>query len=86
MPVVGSPAMEHRHRCVYCSDHWFCYEDCPLPGASVCANCRERLREAPDTPLRVIPLQDPRDGWVFDRLIEHDAERLRRELRRRRRA
>ena len=78
--------MEHPHRCVYCSEHWFCYEDCPLAGASVCAACREKLREAPeDTPLRVIPLLDRRDSWVFDRLIEYDAERVRHEIRRRRR-
>ena len=77
--------MEHPHRCVYCRDRWLCYDDCPLAGASVCANCRERLRTCPDTPLRVIPLQDRRDGWVFDRLIEYDAERMRRELRRRHR-
>lgn len=75
--------MEHPHRCVYCSERWFCYEDCPLAGASVCEKCRDKLTE--DTPLRVIPLLDRRDSWVFDRLIEHDAERLRHELRRRRR-
>jgi hypothetical protein len=77
--------MEHRHHCVYCSDRWFCYEDCPLAGASVCESCRGKLRDAPETPLRVIPLRDRRDSWVFDRLIEHEGERVRRELRRRRR-
>jgi hypothetical protein len=76
--------MEHPHRCVYCSDRWFCYEECPLPGASVCESCREKLLQAPeDTPLRVIPIQDRHDSWIFDRLIEHDGERVRNELRRR---
>ena len=74
--------MEHPHRCVYCSERWFCYEDCPLAGAAVCEGCRKKLLEAPDTPLRVIPLEDRRDSWVFDRLIEYDGERVRRELRR----
>jgi hypothetical protein len=74
--------MEHPHRCVYCHTAWSCYEDCPFAGASVCERCRDKLCESPDMPLRVIPLRDRRDSWVFDRLTEYDAERIRQSLRR----
>jgi hypothetical protein len=68
--------MEHRHRCVYCSAAWFCYDDCPLPGPSACEDCREKINRSPGTPRRVIPLSA--GSGVLDRLAKHEAERLRR--------
>jgi hypothetical protein len=72
--------VEHRHRCVYCDSLWFCHEDCPFAGLSACADCREKLRQAPGMPRRVIALRAR--SPVLDRLTEHTAERLRRSLRR----
>jgi hypothetical protein len=69
--------VEHRHRCVYCRSEWFCYEDCPLAGLSACEGCREKLRESPDMPRRVIALNDTR---VLDRLAQREADRIRRNL------
>jgi len=73
--------MEHQHRCVYCRTLWSCYEDCPVAGASACDACREKIRQSPDTPRRVIPLA--RGDRVLDRLTEHAAEQLRERLRQR---
>jgi hypothetical protein len=74
--MVNCAAMEHRHGCVYCSVEWFCNEDCPVPGLSACAACRENISRSPDTPRRVIPLSA--GSPVLDRLAEQEAERLRR--------
>jgi hypothetical protein len=70
--------VEHRHRCVYCHTLWFCYEDCPLAGASACVDCREKLARSPDIPRRVIALE--RGSPVLDRLAEREAERIRRSI------
>ena len=64
-----------------CRALWFCFEDCPLPGASACEACCEKIRLSPETPRRVIPLA--RGDQVLDRLTEHAAERLRQRLRQR---
>jgi len=71
------PAVEHGHTCVYCGAQWFCYEDCPFAGPSACEACSVNL--APNTPRRVIPL---RDNWLFDRLTDQAAERIRQKFRR----
>jgi len=74
--------MEHRHTCVYCRADWWCYEGCPLDGASVCDECRGKLLDSPETPRRVVAL-DGRSN-VLSRLAEYDAARIREELIRRR--
>ena len=80
--MVGFLAVEHPHRCVYCANVWFCHEDCPLAGPSVCAECHEKLLVAPpETPLRVIALE--RGSRVLDCLAEYDAARITRQLKRR---
>ena len=73
--------MEHRHGCVYCTTLWFCHEDCPLDGPSVCEDCRAKLLDVPETPHRVVPL-GPR---VLARLAQYDADRIRQALSRRQR-
>jgi hypothetical protein len=74
--MVHSAAMEHPHRCVYCSAAWLCYDDCPLPGPTACEDCRDKINRSPGTPRRVIPLSA--GSGVLDRLAKHEAERLRR--------
>lgn len=74
-------AVEHRHHCVYCQTLWFCHDDCPLAGPSVCAACREKLRRSPDMPRLVIALHDGSE--VLARLAEHEGERIRELFRRR---
>jgi hypothetical protein len=71
--------VEHDHRCLYCDLTWFCHEDCPVVGPSVCDRCRERLRTS-DTPRRVIALRA--GSPALDRLTQHAAERIRDLLRR----
>ena len=74
--------MEHPHRCVYCRVDWFCLEDCPLAGPSVCDDCRDKLAdEPPGMTYRVVALD--RASHVLGSLVERAADRLRRELRRR---
>jgi hypothetical protein len=68
---------------VYCRLLWFCHEDCPLAGPSACADCREKVRRSPDTPRRVIMLQD--GSRVLESLAEREAERIRELIRRDRR-
>jgi hypothetical protein len=76
--------VEHHHRCVYCRTEWSCHEECPLAGPSVCTDCREKLADAPPgTPYRVIPLD--RATRILGSLVEHEADRLTRELKRRQR-
>ena len=74
--VLDCAAMEHGHRCVYCSAAWSCDDDCPLPGPSACAACRDWINRSPGTPRRVIAL--PPGSGVLDRLAKHEGERLRR--------
>jgi hypothetical protein len=57
---------------------WFCHDDCPLSGPSVCTECREKLSRSPGIPRRVIPLSVR--SRVLDRLAEREAQRLRRRL------
>jgi hypothetical protein len=64
-----------------CTGRALWFEDCPLPGASACEACCEKIRLSPETPRRVIPLAS-RDR-VLDRLTEQAAERLRQRLRQR---
>ena len=71
---------EHPHRCLYCEALWFCQQECPLVGPSVCDTCRDRIRRTPETPLRVIPLRDPS---VLARLAENEGKRWRQSFRRR---
>jgi len=75
MVVFG--VMEHRHHCLYCGELWFCYEDCPLTGPSICAECAKST-ELSDAPRRVIGLSSK----ILNRLTEAEGERLRRFLRR----
>jgi hypothetical protein len=49
-----------------------------MAGPSACADCREKIRQSPDMPRRVIALKDSR---VLDRLAEREAERIRRLIR-----
>ena len=80
--MVGFPAVEHRHSCVYCEALWFCHDDCPLSGPSVCEDCRPKIAEAPPgTPYRVIHLD--RASRILRQLSEYEAARLARELKRR---
>jgi hypothetical protein len=71
--------VEHRHHCLYCRVQWFCHEDCPLAGPSACEECRQKLRQSPDMPRRLIALRDSR---VLDHLAEQEAQRIRQQLRR----
>jgi hypothetical protein len=70
--VLPSPAVEHYHRCLYCSAEWFCHEACVIAGPAVCEPCRATRRDAP---RRVIPLSS--GYWPLDRLADREAERLR---------
>jgi hypothetical protein len=73
--------VEHKHRCVYCEALWFCHEDCPFDGPSACTSCRDKIRQSPEVPRRVIALDDTR---LLDRLAEREADRVRQMIRRRR--
>jgi hypothetical protein len=75
--------VEHRHHCLYCPARWFCSDDSCVVGPAVCDECRQALRSAPDTPLRVIPLGQ--GDRVLDRLTQQEAERWRERFRRGRR-
>src|SRR5262249_15541110 len=77
--VVSFAPMEHRHRCLYFRDRWFCYESCPPLEASVCPACAASRR--PDLPIPAISLIRV-SRKALDWLIEVDAERLRDRLRR----
>ena len=71
---------EHPHRCLYCEVMWFCENECPLVGPSVCDGCRDRIRRSPNTPVRVIPITDVS---VVERLMQAEGKRWRQAFRRR---
>jgi hypothetical protein len=53
-----------------------------MVGLSACRECREKIQRAPDTPRRVIALQE--GSRVLGRLAEREAERIRRLIQRNR--